>query len=148
MHHAFRELAQRNVAGAHEVHTLEQFTHPASPLRRPQAKKLARIVQELLGRQVVVEVGILGKVPDAGVQRNVIHLASQDACCARGRENQPEKDLERRTLAGPVRAQQPKYLGSFNAKVQPVERPLRPLAPESHGVVFGKSDGLESEHKR
>ncbi len=77
LHHALRELAQRRAAATAESDALEGVTHLLPALGGGHALEPAVEIEELLGGEVVVEVGVLGQVADARARAWVARRVSE-----------------------------------------------------------------------
>src|SRR5437762_3311105 len=87
------------------------FPEPLGP-RKPQtspattwivrSEEAREVDEELLGGQVVVEVGVLGKVADATLDPNVTDGASEDLGAPRGGKQQLHQQLEGGGLSGAI----------------------------------------------
>ena len=100
------------------------------------AEQLAKYVEQLLGGQVVVEVGVFGKVADALARRDVADGLAENLGAARRRENELHQQLQRRRLARAVRSEKAEHLARLDRERQPIERAVRPLPPEADRVVL------------
>jgi hypothetical protein len=72
------ELAQLQTPFAGNPDEIEQMRRPPAALRGVVTKERAEIHQQLLGRQVVVKVRVLGKVADAPFDSEVSKRPSQN----------------------------------------------------------------------
>src|SRR5271157_3823145 len=121
--------------------------HPPAPIRRRQTKKVAGIVQQLLRGEVIVEVRVLRKVADTGMNRDIIQGATEELREARRGKDQPRQNLQRCALTGPVWTQQAEDLAGLDTQTEAIENPLGPAAPKADGVVFGKSPDVDDCHR-
>ena len=110
------------------------------------AEERAEVFEQLLRRQVIVEVRVLRQVSDPALDLDVADRPAEDLGAARGREDQLHQQLERRGLAGAVRTEKAEDLALPDLEGQRVERPVGPRAPESDGVVLGKGLGPYCVH--
>src|SRR5688572_26020638 len=65
LQHAFRELSQRPVAKLREAGLLQYGVPTTAAVGRSQREKRAEVIEQLLRREVIVEIGILGQIADA-----------------------------------------------------------------------------------
>ena len=97
-------------------------------------------VEELLGRQVVVEVGPLGQVAEPALRGQRRGPAGPAPRRARRWEDEPHQHLQRRGLAGAVRPQEPEDLAAVDLESS---RPCtastrRRKKPEAKGLRAGR----------
>ena len=114
-----------------DTHAIKKRRHPLPAVDARKAEKPREIREELFGREVVVEVRVLGKVADALPRRDVANRPAQDLGTARRRENQLHQQLERRRLTGAVGTEEAEDLARLDLERQAVEGAVGPFAPEA-----------------
>ena len=77
LHHPLRELPQLQPALGADPDAIEARPHPLPAIGGGIPEELREVAQQLLGGQIVVEVGILGKVSDALARRHVADRLTQ-----------------------------------------------------------------------
>ena len=87
LHHPLRELPQLQPALGADPDAIEKRRHPLGAIGGRIPEQLREIAEQLLGGQVVVEVGILRKVADA--------LARRDVPDRLTRESRPDRTSEK-----------------------------------------------------
>ena len=132
---------------------VEQRRDPRAALGRGVAEERREVVEQFLGRQVVVEVRVLGKVADAPPTVEIADGPAEDLGAAGGREDQLHQQLERGGLARAVRAEKAEDLAGLDRERQAVERAVRALAPEADRVVLRElsvsmAAACSSEHRQ
>jgi hypothetical protein len=80
-----------------------------------KGKKAREVVEQLPGRQIVVEVRILRKKTGVEKRLRLPGRLAEDGGRAIGGKNQAGEDLERGGLAGAVRPQKSEHLSRFDA---------------------------------
>ena len=95
-------------------------------------------MQQLLGRQIIVEVRILGEVADPPFRVEIAEGPSENLSVSRGREDELHEQLERGGLAGAVGAEKTEDFSGLDGEREAIERAVRALAPEPYRVIFGE----------
>src|SRR5262249_8888804 len=93
-------------------------------------EKPAVEVERFLGVEKSIEVGLLRQIADAFVLANIGSRFVKDERSALRGEEQSKEQLDRRGLAGAVRAEQSKDFAALNLQVECSEGALLPPAPE------------------
>ena len=81
-------------------------------------RKLTVIVEKFVSRQIVVEVGLLGKKSDLRFHRRIVDFPAQDSRTAAGRIHQAHEQLECRGFAGAVWSEIAKNLAFFDRQMK------------------------------
>ena len=66
-----------------DADAIEHRVHPRAAIRPRESEQLPEVMQQLFGREVVVEIGIFGEVADALAHRHVADGATEDLGAAR-----------------------------------------------------------------
>ena len=146
LQHALRELAQLQPALGADADLVEQPARARAALGGAIAEQPGEVLEQLLGRQVVVEVRILGQVADAALDGEIAERPAEQLRAARRREDELHQQLQRGGLAGAVGAEEAEDLARLDLERQAVERPVGPLAPEADRVVLGQLVGGQRVH--
>ncbi len=95
LHHALGVLAQLHAPlGAQDPPGRAAVVTRRGPLGRRQVEQARKVVQQLLGRQVVVEVRVLGQKADAAAHAEVAHGPAENGRVAGGGKDQLHQQLE------------------------------------------------------
>ncbi len=121
--------------------------HAAAALGRRVAEEAGEILEQLLGGQVVVEVGVLRQVADPALDVDVADRPPEDLGAAGRRIDQLHQQLERGGLAGAVRPEEAEDLALPDVERQRIERDVRARAPEADVIVLGKALGPNGVHR-
>src|SRR6185436_6295721 len=138
LQHPLRELAQRKAPLGADAEAIERLADALPAVGGGLAEQPPVVVEQLLGGEVVVEVRVLGKVADAAPDRDVAERAAEDLGLAAGRKHQLHEQLERRRLAGAVRAQEAEDVAGGDVDGQAIERAIGARAPEADQVVLAQ----------
>ncbi len=111
------------------------------------AEECPEVLEQLFGRQVIVEVRVLRQVPDSALDLDVAHRPAEDLRAAGRRKDELHEQLQRRGLTRAVRTEEAEDLALADLEGQAVERPVGPRAPESDRVVLGKGLGPYCVHR-
>ncbi len=114
LHHALRELAQLQPPLGPDADTVERSGDTLLAIGGVVAEKLAEILEQFLGGQVVVEVGVFGKVADPLARRDVADRLAKNLGAPRRREDELHQQLQRGRLAGAVRSQKAEHLARLD----------------------------------
>src|SRR5205807_1129057 len=137
--HAFGKLAQLPIPTLlFELDAGQKFSGASCALPAILSEKLGAVIQKFARGQVVVEVRIFRQVTDARMHRDVADVAPGDARGARGRINQTHQKLQRRRLAGAVRAEEAEDLAALNRQRQCIERAHAAFAEKTSLVIPGQ----------
>ena len=98
--------------------SIEQARDPLPAVGGAVAEQLREVVEQLLGGQVVVVVGVLGEVADALARRDVADRLAQNLGAARCRKDQLHEQLQRRRLSGAVWPEKAEDLSGFDRERQ------------------------------
>ena len=131
LQHSFGEFSQLHVRGRRQPDQVEEPRHALAALRSVVAKKSRVVIEQLARGEIIVEIGLFGKIADLAVHPDVFDRTPADARGAGGGENKPHQKLQRGGLAGAVRAEKPEDFAVFHLKREVIERPAHPLAPEA-----------------
>jgi len=121
LEHPLRELAQRQPALGGDADAVERGRDAAPPIGGVHPEQPAVVVEQLLGGQVIVEVGIFRQVADAAADGDVADGASEDLCFAAGGKHQLHQQLQRRRLAGAVGTEKAEDLARLDFEAQTIE---------------------------
>jgi hypothetical protein len=112
--------------------------HFAHALAAPELRHGAQArveVEDLGAGQEVVEVRALRREADVLAERRLPHVVAENLRLARGRADQAHQDLQRRGLAGAVRADEAEQLTALHLEIDAVPHAL-PAQPESRPEVL------------
>ena len=143
--HPLGEAPQLAVGDVGQSDRLQERPGARVSFRRGHAVQTRGELDQLRRREVVGEVGVLRQVADAAPRRRLGRPAAHQPDRAAVGEDQPEGELDRRRLSGPVRPEQPQHLAGPHLEVEAVERHDRPL-PEVGLVAL--VDPLEDQGAR
>ena len=143
LQHALRELAERLAALPADADLVEQRVHAPAAVGCPNAEQAAVVREQLLGGEVVVEVGLFRQVSEAALGGQIARRTPEDAGFSRRGKHQLQQQLQRGGLAGAVRPEKAEHLAGAHLQREPIEHAPRPLAPETDGVVLGQLDGFD-----
>ena len=129
--HALRELPQLKAALGADTDAVEQRADALAAVGAGIAEQLPEVVEQLLGGEVVVEVGVLRKVADAPARRDVADRPPENLGAPGRRKDQLHEQLQRGGLAGAVRAEEAEDLARLDVERQAIERAVRARAPEA-----------------
>jgi hypothetical protein len=128
--HALRILLQLPLLVAAEPDHFDECVRPPPALLGRHVEQPAVEVERLLGVEELVEVRLLGQVADPLVLRDVGRPAAEDERLARGGKDEPQQELHRGRLAGPVGPEQAEDLAPADLEVERLERHLLAATPE------------------
>ncbi len=141
LHHPLREAADGGVGGSSKAHEVEKVLSALPPLPRAEAEQAAGVVQVFARREVVVEIGMLGKVthlvPPGGVSLSM----PEDGEGAAVRMEETRDDLQGRGLTRAVGPEVAEDLPGSNLEVQVREDGDGPLSQVPDGVALGEPRG-------
>src|SRR4029077_10760506 len=116
LEHTFGEFSQLNVGRRGEADELEKSDHALAAVGGSEAEKPSVIIEEFARRQIVIEVGLLGKIADFAVHADVVDRFAADARRSSRWENQPHEQLQRGGFAGSIRAEKAEDFAVFDAQ--------------------------------
>ena len=108
LQHAFGELAQLHSAHIGQTDALQDFIHFARSVFRIHSGKLAIVLQQFAGGEVVVKVRLLGQKSDLRLHAGIVDFHPQNAGRAAGGEYQSHEQFEGGGFAGAVGPRKPK----------------------------------------
>ena len=138
LQHAFREFSQLHVARRRQAHALEESLHALAPFRGRVSRKSRVIIEQLARGQVIVEIRLLRQIADLAVHAHVVDRPAAHARRARGREDQPHQQLQRRRFSGAVGPEKSENFALLDLQRQMIERPAHALPPESDRIILGQ----------
>ena len=141
LQHPLGELPQLHPALRANLHFVQPAARPHSALRAADAEEAREVLQQLLGRQVVVEVGVLGKVAETALHRHIARRPAQDLGRPAGRVDELHEQLEGGGLARSVGAEEAEDLAGGDRQRDRVQRPVGTRAPEADEVVLAQPVG-------
>ena len=136
--HALGKLAELHPALGAEADAIEQCAYARPAIGGGVSEELRKVMQQLFGGEVIVKIGVLGKVADPLPGLEISRRTAEDLGAAGGRKDELHQQLQRRGLAGAVGAQEAEDLPLLDVECEPVERAIRPAAPEADRIVLGE----------
>src|SRR3990170_1793800 len=134
LHHPFRGLPDGGPPGPFQPHPEKHPSGPLGDLRAGKPVQVPAKPQELLSRQVFIEVGLLGHEPDPASQFGPASgFLSEDRDRAGIGKGKPVQDLDGCRLPGAVRPQEPDDFVSRHREREVGEHPGAP-SPEARRV--------------
>src|SRR4029077_4442291 len=108
--------------------------------------ELSVVIQKLVSRQVIVEVGLLGKKADLRFYLRVGPFPAQNARRSRGGEYQAHEQLQCRGFASTVRTEEAEDLAFFDRQVQWTKGARGSLVPEPYPIGCVQTKNLDCRH--
>ena len=136
LRHPLGVLAQPQPPLRAQSHVVQHARHARGHLGPAQAKQPREVGQQLLRREVIVKVRVLGQEADAVFDGGVADRSAEDAGRARRGVEQLHQQLQRRALAGPVRTKETEDLPLLHRERQAIKSSIRTRAPEAGEEVF------------
>ena len=110
------------------------------------AEESADVLKEFLGREIVIEVRILGQIADSAPHRHGAgRLAENISLPFRG-PDQAHEYLQGGGLAGAVGTQETEDLATLHTQAEMVQRPHRVLLPEADLEILCQIFHLNNRH--
>src|SRR5205085_12021876 len=78
LQHAFRKLSQLQPPLCAETDAIEQGVDALAPIGRRVAEQLTEVQQQFFSGEIVVEVGVFGKVTDAAAHLEIANRAAEN----------------------------------------------------------------------
>src|SRR4029077_12039506 len=130
LEHTFGEFSQLNVGRRGKADELEKSGHALAAVGGSEAEKPSVIIEEVARRQIVIEIGLLGKIAAFPVHGDVVDRFAPYTRCSSRWENQAHEQLQRGGFSGGVWSWKAEDFAVFGAQRKIVERPAHALAPE------------------
>ncbi len=146
LQHALRELSQLQASLGADADVVQQTVDAGLPVGGAISEECGEIGQQFFGRQVIVEIGVLGQVADATLHAHVAGGPAEELGPTRRRIHELHEQFQRGGLAGAVRSEESEDLPRFNGESQPIERAVWPFAPEANGIIFRQLVGGQGRH--
>ena len=146
LQHAFGELAQLHAFNVGQTHALQDFLDAALAVFAGNSRELSVVVEQFVGGQVVVEVGLLGQKADLRFDFRIGPFVAQNASRSGGGEHQPHQHFQCRGFARAVGTEEAENLSLFHGEMQRLQGPLGALAPEAHHVGLFQSEDFNRGH--